>query len=188
MKILSFARLRIDPIGLEIGSFAFISICFSYKGKATESLSEMRYSRFLEMLTKCSKVEPCELRPTERAEYHHALRVHLQVAQWMTLDLHCLDLLKWGWKRKNEMLKPIKTNLEPAAECLLNFIRCNCQTSTKSPCKGLTCSCRKHGLECIAACGNCHRELCTNIRVQVVDEKEERGLDGMDRYIFDIFN
>ena len=127
MKILSFARLRIDPIGLEIGSFAFISICFSYKGKATESLSEMRYSRFLEMLTKCSKIEPYELPPTERVAYYHALRVHLDDSRFTLLRSSKVGL---------------ETYLEPPAECLLNFIWSNFQTSTKSPWKGLTCSCR----------------------------------------------
>ena len=164
-----------------------ISIFFSYKGKDTESLSEMRYSKFLEMLTKSSKVEPSELPPTERTAYYHALRVHLQIAQWESLDLHCLDPLEWGWNLENGTVVPIKTDLGPAPECLLNFIRCNCQTTTKNPCKGLTCSCRKHGLECVVACGNCHGELCTNVSVRIMEDPSNDG-DEMDRNIFDIFD
>ena len=108
-----------------------ILIFFSYKGEDTESLSDMRYSKFLNMLTQCAKVEPSELPPTERAVYYHALRVHLQVAQWASLNLHCLNPLDWGWKLENDALVPIKTDLEPAPECLLNFIRCNCQQAQK---------------------------------------------------------
>ena len=168
-------------------SHFLILIFFSYKGEDTESLSDMRYSKFLYMLTQCAKVEPSELPPTKRAAYYHALRVHLQVAQWASLNLHCLNPLDWGWKLENDALVPIKTDLEPAPECLLNFIRCNCQPSTKYPCKGLNCSCRKHGLECVAACGNCHGELCMNIAVRTIEETNNET-DDMDRNIFDIFD
>ena len=46
------------------------------------------------MLATSSLVEPSDLSATERAAYYHALRVHLQVAQWMNLDLECLDPTK----------------------------------------------------------------------------------------------
>jgi hypothetical protein len=34
-------------------------------------------------------------------------------------------------------------------------IRCNCQTD----CSTMRCSCKKHGLRCSIACGNCRNQL-----------------------------
>ena len=41
--------------------------------------------------------------------YYHALRVHLQVTQWKTLNSHamenCLNPVEWGWKKTDESLE-----------------------------------------------------------------------------------
>ena len=57
--------------------------------------------------------------------------VHLQVMQWQSLDLHCLDATEWGWRMEKGHLAPIKTDLNVAQEFLLNFVSCNCQTASK---------------------------------------------------------
>ena len=122
---------------------------FSYKGQETDTLAELRYAKFTQLLTTSTTIDPSELPPTERAAHFHALRVHLQVAQWTTLDLRCLHPTEWGWNFDCGKLVPIKTDLDPAPQFLLNFIRCNCKVTTRNPCGGLNCSCRKHGLESV---------------------------------------
>ena len=121
------------------------------------------------MMTSSNVILPENLPPTERATHYHALRVHLQVAQWKNLSLTCLDPKEWGWKEKNGVMEPVKTDIEPAPAWLLQVIRCNCKTDTRHPCGTRSCSCRKNGLSCVAACGGCHGEGCEN---SMEDEKE----------------
>ena len=136
-------------------------------------------------VTTCLALEPEILPPTERAMYYHSLRVHLQICQWKHLDLQCLKADEWGWHFDDRTLKPIKTNLEAAPESVLKFVRCKCKTTAKNVCVSEICSCRKHGLKCVAACGNCRGELCTNsVSSMDVDPVD----DDFERNIFDIFS
>ena len=48
----------------------------------------------------------------------------IQVCQWKYLDLGILDITNWGWEVENDIIVPKKTDLEPAPEWLLNFVRC----------------------------------------------------------------
>ena len=75
-----------------------------------------------------------------------------------------LNPLLWGWKLDGSKLQPIMTDLEPAPESLLKFVRCKCKLSTTNPCGSNICSCRKHGLKCVTACGDCRGESCTNAK------------------------
>ena len=102
-----------------------------------------------------TKVELENLPPTESATYYHALRVHLQVAQWKHLDLTCLNPLDWGQTLQNNYVAPVKTDLLAAPDWLLQVVRCKCKTTTKPACSTLIYSCRKNGFTCVAACGNC---------------------------------
>jgi len=45
-----------------------------------------------------------------------------------------------------------------APEDLLKVICCNC----KSNCTSHQCTCHKHGLSCVLACGHCHGQDCSN--------------------------
>lgn len=65
---------------------------------------------------------------TTGAAKYHALRVYLQVQQWLgNVDVHAE---KYGWKRKSnecQRLVPITTDMDPAASDLLSKIRCQCK-------------------------------------------------------------
>ncbi len=50
-----------------------------YGGKATDCLTSLRYSKFMEMMSNGKVLEPERLPPTERAAFFHSLRVHYQV-------------------------------------------------------------------------------------------------------------
>eukprot|EP00745_Piridium_sociabile_P007798 TRINITY_DN15240_c0_g2_i1.p1 TRINITY_DN15240_c0_g2~~TRINITY_DN15240_c0_g2_i1.p1 ORF type:complete len:104 (-),score=14.59 TRINITY_DN15240_c0_g2_i1:515-826(-) len=64
----------------------------------------------------------------------------------------------WGWQLVCGRLEPRETDLPPAPEDLLKVIRCNC----KKDCSSKRCTCRKHGLECSVACGQCQGFSCSN--------------------------
>ena len=72
----------------------------------------------MESVSTCMHLQPESLPPTEQALMFHAYRVHLQVAQWKTLSLYCLNPLEWGWSMKDRTLTPEMTDLEPAPERL----------------------------------------------------------------------
>ncbi|KAK6181967.1 hypothetical protein SNE40_009742 [Patella caerulea] len=65
-----------------------------------------------------------------------------------------LDPEEWGWL----LVGNRTTDLPPVPEDLLRVIRCNCKTD----CDTRRCTCRKHGLDCSAACGECRGVSCTN--------------------------
>ena len=83
-------------------SFRLIYFSFSYGVKMGDTLNVLRRSKFIQMLSTSSLVDPSNLLLAEGTAYYHALRVYLQVAQLMNLDLECLD--------------------PPAPDFLLNFI------------------------------------------------------------------
>ena len=126
----------------------------------------MRHLKYMVMAANRTEVERENLPPTDRTTYYHALRVHLQVAQWKNLDLTCLNPLDWGRTLQKNSVVPVKTDLPAAFDWLLQVTRCKCKTTTKHTCNTLICSCRKNGLTFAAACSNCHGEVCENIAMQ----------------------
>ena len=67
------------------------------------------------------------------------------------------------------------TDLAAALDNLLKFVRCKCKLTSKNPCSPNICSCRKNGLKCVTACGDCHGEGCSNSEEIVLDTEEETG-------------
>lgn len=112
--------------------------------------------------TSKTTLKPQTLPPTERAIYFHSLRVHYQVIEWKSLQNTSLNPTEWGWRLDQDTYEPIMTDLEPAPDNILKFIRCNCKLSKKNPCGTNVCTCRKHGLVCVSACGDCHGVDCEN--------------------------
>ena len=76
------------------------------------------------------------------------------------------------------------TDLNAAPDNILCFIRCNCNISKKRPCSTNTCSCKKHGLVCVSACGNCNGIDCENCENEV--DMDDFSDEEEDRYIFDV--
>ena len=64
------------------------------------------------------------------------------------------------------------TDKSPAQDVLLQMIHCN----SSGGCKTLRCTRRKHGLECISACGQCQHGNCDNMTNEpVTEEDDEQG-------------
>ena len=76
-----------------------------------------------------------------------------------------LDPSAWEWKSTEGTFSPIPTDKEVAPPELLKVIRCNCKKSSKNQCGTNLCMCRKHGIQCMFACSECHGEDCNNKRV-----------------------
>jgi hypothetical protein len=58
--------------------------------------------------------------------------------------------LDWGWYMINGKMLPVMMDLAP-------LLKNNCKTGC-----GGRCSCRRNGLECNVACGECKGVSCTN--------------------------
>jgi len=82
-------------------------------------------------------------------------------------------------------MEPVKTDLNPAQEWLLQVVRCNCKLSTRRPYGSRSCSCRKKGLNCVPACGGCHGERCEN-SAEPMHETQNENSDENERNIFDM--
>ncbi|KAG1690300.1 hypothetical protein GQR58_007643 [Nymphon striatum] len=120
-----------------------------YNGNPGESLNVVRHKRFCQKVAfNTSHVQPQSLRPTSAAAKHHSLRVYYQVQQWKGIAANELRPCDWGWQKSSSGLVPVQTDLPPAPKELLKMIRCNCQTD----CSSLKCTCKKHDIECSAAC------------------------------------
>ena len=137
-----------------------------YKGNHREDLNSLRYKRFCEKAaTSTSHVQPQSLPPTSSAAKYHSLRVYYQIQEQKGFG----DKIRpeeWGWIKMKEFV-PVQTDLAPAPQELLRVIRCNC----KSDCSSSRCTCKKHGMECSAACGNCRGAGCINSNQIELDEE-----------------
>ncbi|KAG1688585.1 hypothetical protein GQR58_008038 [Nymphon striatum] len=122
-----------------------------YNGNPGESLNVVRHKRFCQKVaSNTSHVQPQSLPPTSAAAKHHSLRVYYQVQQWKGIAANELRPCDWGWQKSSSGLVPVQTDLPPAPKELLKMIRCNCQTD----CSSLKCTCKKHDIECSAACAD----------------------------------
>ena len=83
--------------------------------------------------------------------------------QWMKLNTDILDPCMWGWQHGRSGLEPVMTDLDVAPENVLKFIRCKCKSAKANECQTNVCTCFKHGIKCVEACGWCHGEVCKNI-------------------------
>ena len=117
-------------------------------------------------------IKPQNLPPSERAAYFHSLRVHLQVIEWKSLMNIALHPIEWGWTLRGNNYEPIMTDLDPAPENILKLVRCNCK-SIKNLCGTNACTCRRTGISCISACGQCNGKDCNNTMRQEIDESVE---------------
>ena len=104
------------------------------------------------------------------------MRVYHQFIQWKGKEKK-VTAEEWGWRLKDDgQLVPIMTQLQPALEALLRVVRCN----FLSYCSSMQCTCKKHDLECSAACGHCRGTSCTNDAALDFDEDLDEDEDEND--------
>lgn len=137
-----------------------------YNGKPGEGLNTLRHIRFCEKVAASSLlVQPYSLPPSAAAAKYHSLRVYYQLQQWKG-SVDKLSPQEWGWEESDVGFVPVQTDLGPAPQELLKVVRCVC----KSDCSSLRCTCRKHNIECSAACSNCKGTACLNTSQVDCDE------------------
>ena len=133
-----------------------------YKGSGF-SLATNRYHRLQNQL-KAGTIRPASLPPTEDAAEQHALRAWLQAMDWILLTPMSHNPLEFGFYRTPEgRIEPVAMTKAIGPEHLLKLICCGC----KGDCNNKICSCRKHGVPCIAACSHCHGTSCSNVSTVV---------------------
>lgn len=129
-----------------------------FGGSSTDSFSNLRCRVFCKKVTSSNSfVTPERLPPTVSATRFHSLRVYIQIMVW-TGQKSGMAVEDWGWKLENNHFVPIMTEGDSAPEHLLKMIHCNCTTA----CKSSRCSCRRYGLPCTSACGQCQTDNCEN--------------------------
>ena len=127
-----------------------------YNGKPGEKLDTLRLEHFYQKVSSCTSfVQPHTLPPTSSSAKYHSLHVYHQVQQWNGIDMKAEE---WGWKVCDGKMLPLQTDLKPAPDYLLEAIKCNCKTD----CGTRRCTCRKYGLDCSPACGECKGLHCSN--------------------------
>ena len=134
------------------------ALVFLYNGDQRMGLNELRFKNFSRKALRSSKhVEARDLPPTQASAKFHSMRVYYQMQEWRGKN-DDLNPLEWGWQMVNQKLLPVKTDLPPAPADLLCMFRCNCRTG----CASKKCTCRRNGLDCTAACGDCKGQSCSN--------------------------
>ena len=132
-----------------------------YGGKDDDSLNTLRHVKYVQKLSGAtSSLQPNKLPPTSAAAKFHSLRTYFQVQEWLHLGSTetILDPVDWGWEEKGGMLLTVYTDIAVAHDNLLQIITWNCKTD----CQTSRCSCRRHGLVCSVACGECRGDSCLN--------------------------
>jgi hypothetical protein len=160
MDVLSFQEATHDAVA-EAGAKLLLLL---YGGSQSGSLNHLRYVTYMRLVsTSNRRPRPEKLPPTDRAAYFHSLRVHLQIVQGKCLIESDLNPTEWGWTLSNDCYVPVATDRAVAPDDILNVNRCQCQVSSPLPCSSARCSCRSHGLPCVAACKHCYGDLCENV-------------------------
>ena len=129
-----------------------------FGGKQRDTLWSLRHSVLKKKVVSASSfVTPAWLPPTASATKYHPLCSYYQIMIWLGLE-SSLDATDWSWKIENNQFMPVMTEKNPAPDTLLKVVHCNCTTV----CKTHRCTCRKYGLSCTSACGQCQLESCEN--------------------------
>ena len=119
-----------DAVG-EAGERIFTSM---YGWKTDDSLTKLRHARWEIAANNSSVLRPERLPPTERAAFQHCLGVHLQVMIWKSPNVVHVEPCECGWFVENGRLSPVMTDMTPAPNDLLKYVRCKCKKSSTNPC------------------------------------------------------
>ena len=81
-------------------------------------------------------------------------------------------------------MKSIKTGMQQAPESRLKFGDYKCKLISKNVCPKTLCWCQKHGLKCMAACGEWREPLRNSVDIIQEDYDE----DMFEKNLFDLFD
>ena len=104
--------LKTDATPDEVGEAGLKLFVLLYGGKSSDTLSSLRFTKYLKMTSVSSALKPEKLAP-ERATWFHWHRVYFQVQEWNSLMESKLDPLDWGWILDGGSLTPPSGSREP---------------------------------------------------------------------------
>ena len=84
-----------------------------------------------------------------------------------------IDISEYGWKLKDGIPMPVKSDLPPAPKNLLDVICCSCKAERKV-CSSRRCSCCRNQISCTVYCKCESNKQCLN------DYGQQAGLDDRD--------
>lgn len=169
----------------EVTSQFFIAAYVKNSPQSSADLDSLRYILYQQYVAKrnlSTNFSLASLPPTSNSAKYHGFRVFHQVSQiygalkyltlifklqvqaWLNNNLPPQD---WGWSLKNRVLHPIYSDQAIAPTWVLEKIFCNCSSGA---CKK-SCTCKRMGLSCSMACGQCNGITCMN--PENVDVEEE---------------
>ena len=154
------------------------TLIFQYiYGRPSTPLYQIRFDMYNKSMAK-GKLLPQKLAPTEGAAAQHTLRVFLQWRDWNNLQSQSLNPADYGWSRSSGTFEPVGYLEEIAPQSILNFTICNCKTTQNElACRNDLCSCKRIGLKCLPACGNCHGMNCSNAGSQEAENVDSFSED-----------
>ena len=165
-QLLDTSTVKDDVCSAGISLFKYI---YGHPSMELHNIRSLIYSKSMAK----GKFLPQKLPPTESAAEQHILRVYLQWSDWMLLTTSSLDPTKYGWSRSSGSFEPIGFIGDVAPASVLNFTTCNCRTDRAEPaCRNHMCSCKRLGLHCLPACGNCHGLDCNNAQSQSLPDDD----------------
>jgi len=129
-----------------------------YGCKTLESNNSLRHRMLVEKVAAANSfATPERLPPTDSSTKYHSFRTYFQIQIWKSRQ-ESINAEAWGWFLKNNSYYPTVCDMPPAPDYLLNMIRCSCKTK----CATSRCGCKRNGLPCSAACGECQISGCDN--------------------------
>ena len=134
ISVVQNLSIVVDAPADENASAGLRLFCLLYGGTKTDTLTSLRYARYVTMTVTSNKVEPQQLPPTKRVAHYHSLSVHLQVVRWTILSNDMLKAKAWGWKMRNNSICPVLTDLDAEPAKVQQYIRCMCKSTGKNPC------------------------------------------------------
>ena len=142
-----------------------------YGTKSGNSLNLLRYQKFIDKTsTRLVQINPSTLPPTFSAAKFHSYRVFLQICDWKK-ENNLMKPEEWGWKFESGEYVPICMDIPPAPQELMKIIRCNCYAD----CSSRSCTCKKHGIKCSVACGQCRGTACLNATIIEINDDMFEG-------------
>ena len=85
-----------DEVG-ETGAKLSVSL---YGGKVCDDLTDLRYSKYMNIDAKPIKIKPRALSPTKRPAHFQSLHAYHQLHEWNNLNSEVPTPEDWGWKLK----------------------------------------------------------------------------------------
>ena len=147
----------------QVGDAGVATMIVLYGGK-DKTLGSLRYDKYC-LMSLQRRFLPESLPPSESATRLHSMRAHFQAVVWTSLGSSTIKPSDWGWTLHDDHLLPLQIDGDVAPESVLKVIRCSCT----SRCMHSSCSCRKHGLQCVSVCKHCHGTDCANVTVDITD-------------------